>query len=114
MEREKLESFFCMKISEELNAFQKQMLQKSRREIYAHAYEIDIMINLYKFLCMEAVKLEEEALEVLLVFPGLLFFLYDRWLEYEDTYAEELYACLKQELSEVIQGKKKDKEGKTV
>ena len=40
LEHQELEKIFCLKISAELSAFQYDMLQKERKEIYQAAYQI--------------------------------------------------------------------------
>lgn len=101
MEREELERIFCWKASAELRAFQYSILQKEKEEIYSAAYQIDTMINLYELLVETSVAMEEETLTAAITFPGLLDFLYYRWLGYEDSHMEELQGCIKKELSAI-------------
>lgn len=89
-ERQSQERTFCWKISGELKLFQYQMLQKSKEEIYASAYEIDCMVRIYELLVEKSQSLEKEEFKRLLSIPSLLAFLYSEWLKVEDTQNEEM------------------------
>lgn len=108
MERKELEQIFCWKACAELRAFQYSILQKEKEEIYGAAYQIDSMISLYELLLEMSGTMEEETLSAAIACPGLLDFLYNRWLKYEDSHMEELQACIKQELA-VIGNKNRTK-----
>lgn len=101
MERKELEQIFCWKASAELRAFQYGILQKEKEEIYGAAYQIDSMINLYELLIEMSMAMGEETLAAAITFPGLLGFLYDRWLGYGDSHMEELQGCINQELAAI-------------
>lgn len=98
LEHQELEQIFCLKISAELSAFQYDMLQKEREEIYQAAYQIDSMINLYELLIELCRTMKEELLIIAVMVPELLHFLYDRWLEYKDSHMEDIQDCIVQEL----------------
>ena len=98
LEYQELEKIFCLKISAELSAFQYDMLQKERKEIYQTAYQIDSMINLYELLIERCRTMKEEVLIIAITIPELLHFLYERWLEYEDSHVEDIQDCMDREL----------------
>ena len=98
LEHQELEKIFCLKISAELSAFQYDMLQKERKEIYQTAYQIDSMINLYELLIERCRTMKEEVLIIAITIPELLHFLYERWLEYEDSHVEDIQDCMDREL----------------
>lgn len=98
LEHQELEKIFCLKISAELSAFQYDMLQKERKEIYQAAYQIDSMINLYELLIERCRTMKEEVLIIAITVPELLHFLYERWLEYEDSHVEDIQDCMDREL----------------
>lgn len=101
MDKEKLENLCCVKLGRELAAYKETVLEKSKEEIYGAAYEIDSIINIYEFLAEETGNLGEGLLEAMLVFPGLLLFLYQRWLACEDSYQKELSHCMFQGLAKL-------------
>ena len=111
LEHQELEQIFCLKIGAELSAFQYDMLQKEREEIYQAAYQIDSMINLYELLIELCRTMKEEVLIIAVMVPELLHFLYDRWLEYKDSHMEDMQGCIVQELEAL---KEIDKELKSL
>ncbi len=103
MEQEELRKLFCAKISLEIKHFKEDIVQNDREKVYANAYRIDCMINIYELLFDMSQKIEEKTLKILLVFPGLLAFLYDRWMKTEDFQTEELWNCMMNCISEMKQ-----------
>lgn len=90
MEREELQELFCVKIGLENERFKQRMLKQKAEEIFARAYQIDIIISTYELLLEISREIGEETLKNLIVFPNLLAFLYGGWLKKEDTHTEEL------------------------
>lgn len=103
MEEEELRELFCAKISLEIKRFKEDIVQNDREKVYANAYRIDCMINIYELLFDMSQKIEEKTLKILLVFPSLLAFLYDKWVHTEDSHTEELQKCIEQCISEMEQ-----------
>lgn len=101
MERQELEQIYYCKIKKELEEFQSDIMQKAKEEIYGAAYQIDSIINIYELLLESGRTIAEEALEASLTFPNLLLFLYDRWLQHEDSHLEEIQYCLNEELAKI-------------
>lgn len=58
MQREEMERIFCWKIGAELKGFQYCMMQKSKEEIFASAYQIDCMVRIYELLAEISQKME--------------------------------------------------------
>lgn len=110
MERELLERLYCEKLNRELGAYKASMLEREKEEIYAAAYEIDSVISIYEFLMETAEGRERRFLEAMIVFPGLLLFLYQQWLGYEDSHTEELTGCMEQELLKIFASDKKEEQ----
>lgn len=109
---EELRELFCTKIGLENARFKKKMLKQSAEVLFERAYQIDTMLNLYELLMEMSQKMEPEALKILLVFPNLLAFLYDRWIKEEDSHMEELQCSIEknvEELQEKYQKVKKEK-----
>lgn len=101
MEEEELQELFCAKISLEIRRFKQDILQKDNGNIYADAYRIDCMINIYELLLEMSRKTGSKTLKRLMAVPGLLAFLYGKWLDTEDSHTEELEACLKSSMREL-------------
>lgn len=103
MEEEELRELFCAKINLEIKRFKQNIVQNDSERVYVNAYQIDSMINIYELLLEMSQKIGEKTLKILLVFPGLLAFLYSRWLHTEDSHTEELQKCMEQCISEMDQ-----------
>jgi len=101
MYRKRLQQTFCWKINGELKLFQYQILQKEKEVIYHAAYQIDCIISIYKLLLEMSRRMSKETLEAAIAFPDILEFIYEEWMGYKDSYAEELQFCLNQELGKI-------------
>lgn len=88
--RKVVEQTFCWKISSELKIFKHRILTKKKEEIYASAYQIDCMLNLYEILLELSQKLEMEQLKKCIRIPELLAILYQEWLKIPDSQNEEM------------------------
>ena len=108
MDRKILERLYCEKLSRELAAYKASILEMDKEEIYGAAYEIDCVISIYETLIETAESRAEDFLESVIVFPGLLLFLYHEWLKYEDAHMEELSCCLNKELIKLSEEYKKE------
>lgn len=87
---------FRIKIAEEYRLFKNCILLLSSEEVFANAYRIDIMINIYEVLIEMADDLGEEEIKELLGYHKLLEFLYERWLKTEDDFYQQIKDCMKQ------------------
>lgn len=103
MEEEELRELFCAKINLEIKRFKQNIVQNDSERVYVNAYQIDSMINIYELLLEMSQKIGKKTLKILLVFPGLLAFLYSRWVHTEDSHTEELQKCIVQCISEMNQ-----------
>ena len=112
MGRKRLEKTFCWKISGELKLFKFQILKMKNKYIFQAAYRIDTVICIHELLKEMSVCMSAEALEAGITFPGILTFLYERWLAYKDTRMEDIQYCLKEEMVKILEdyGEKKAKE----
>lgn len=110
--RRQLEKIFCRKLGRELDQFKKQMMEKDKEEIYCSAYQIDSVICIYEALIELSGRIAEETLEAVTAFPGLLGFLYDRWMNYEDSHMEDIAYCLNGELSGIRGRYRERRQGK--
>ena len=110
MEHKELEELFCAKISLEIKHFKQEMLEQSPEGIYEKAFCIDSTINIYELLLEMSQKMENKTLRKLMVFPKLLAFLYDRWMNTDDSRMEELADCLERCISEMEKKQNKEQE----
>lgn len=104
MKSEELRGLFCLKISMELKAYERKMLKRGSEDIYQSAYQIDHMVSIYEILMEMSQEMADETLQMMLVIPSLLAFLYRRWLKKNDSAMEELQECLKKNMEEISSG----------
>ena len=107
---EELRELFCIKIGLENARFKERMLKQSAEVLFERAYQIDTMINLYELLMEMSQKMDPDVLKILLVFPNLLAFLYDRWLKVKDSHIEELQDALEKNVGKLQEKYQKVKE----
>ncbi len=101
MEREELERSFCWKINGELKLFKYRVLQKDKEEIYALAYRIDCIINIYEILLELSKELSIQELEQCMQTPEVLAQLYWRWMKVPDSKNEELEQTVRSVIREI-------------
>ena len=112
MSRERMEKTFCWKLSGELKLFKFRILKMKKKEIFQAAYQIDAVICIYELLTEMSTCMSKEMLKAGITFPGILTFLYERWLSYKDVHMEDIMCCLNEELAKILKhyGEKKSKE----
>lgn len=81
---------FREKRDEELNNLRRIVAENTARK-----KEIEAR---YECLLEMSQEMEQKGLKCLILFPNLLTFLYFRWMKKEDSYAEELEDCVKEEI----------------
>lgn len=96
-----LKELFCAKITLEIQHFKEEQISMKPEEIYQHSYQIDCMVNIYEYMLEISQELSQQLLISLMLFPNLLAFLFDRWLEREDSQQSEMMRCLKDELKKL-------------
>ena len=96
-----LKELFCVKITLEIQHFKEEQISMEPEEIYQHSYQIDCMVNIYEYMLEISQELSQQLLISLMLFPNLLAFLFDRWLEREDSQQSEMMRCLKDELKKL-------------
>lgn len=99
--REKLLSLFCLKINREYQQFKKNQLRLSVEEIYANAYEIQCYMCLYESMLELSQDFTENVLVSLVTFPKILTFLYEEWIQVEDSSQKELDDYLKNQIEAI-------------
>ena len=102
MSRERMEKTFCWKLSGELKLFKFRILKMKKKEIFQAAYQIDAVICIYELLTEISTCMSKEMLNAGITFPGILTFLYERWLSYEDAHMEEIQHCLNKEMVKIL------------
>jgi hypothetical protein len=53
---------FCKKLYEELNEFKREMMHKSKKDIFESSYKTEVFINLYEILTESADKFSDALL----------------------------------------------------
>lgn len=101
MSPEELQNLFCIKIGIELERFKRRMLKRKPEDIYQHAYQIDMVINIYELLMEQSRRMEKQMLQALLVVPNLLGYFYREWLKYKDSTSDELQKCVTENAEEL-------------
>lgn len=101
MKREKLIELFNWKISSELKMIKYRMLQKTKEELYASAYEVDCTICIFELLKEMSLQMDIELLNACLQIPSLINFLYLEWLKIDDNRNAELENSLWSVLKEI-------------
>ena len=98
MEKEELEKLFCLKIRLEIERYKQKILSGEPEEIYQRSYQTNCYLSIYEILVEMSREMEENTLKWLLVFPGLVAYLYSGWLKKKDSFQEELQDSLKEDI----------------
>lgn len=101
MSPEELQNLFCIKIGIELERFKRRMLKRKPKDIYQHAYQIDMVINIYELLMEQSRRMEKQMLQALLVVSDLLGYFYRGWLKYKDSTLDELQKYVTENVEEL-------------
>lgn len=94
---------FREKLQAEWLGFLRRMLKRSKEDLINDAYRISTYRNIYQAMTEQSHFMDGTQLKALLVFPGLLGYLFGRWLKEEDSGEEELEKCLKTAVMELEQ-----------
>ena len=94
-DRTRVQKTFCWKISSELKLFKNSMMQKTKEEIYGFAYRIDCIITIYELLIELSETLSTEELNRCIAMPGLLTYLYGKWLKEYDSRNSDVESAIR-------------------
>lgn len=111
MEKKQLEILFCFKIGQELEQYKEKIGRMELDEILAHAYQVDTVISIYELLLEMSRQLGKEILEEIILYPDLLVFLYEKWMEEEDSHMRELQNSIFGSLEAMKRNQVEDKKG---
>lgn len=95
MENDYYKTLFIIKVTEEYWQFKNEMLLLPSEDVFANAYRIDIMINIYEILVELADNLNESEIRKLLAIHQLMNFLYEEWLKTEDDFYQQISESIK-------------------
>lgn len=99
MDERELRQIFLEKLHVEINLFKDTMLNKSKADIYAGSYMIEVYVNLYDILVAETERMQEPLLRKLLYQNfGILDTLYVEWLNQDDSFYAELRDYVENEI----------------
>ena len=80
--------------------FKRNMLKKSKADIFGEAYKIDTVINIYEILLSRAEYLSDIVLCCLLQQSNVLGMLFDTWMKKQDSAYEELLQHVEESIVE--------------
>lgn len=90
MKEKNQKELLLTKLTDEYRKFKTDTLFLSKEDIYANAYKIDIIINMYEILVDLADKMKASELEKLLERKEILESFYNEWLNVEDDFYEQI------------------------
>ena len=96
MEEKELRELLRARLHMELQLFKDSMLQKGKEDIFKASYRIEIYVDLYEIVLAHVENLQSGMIRELLGLGfGILDYLYQEWLDREDSFYAELkeYAC---------------------
>ena len=112
MDEKKLRELFMERLHLEIQIFKDSMMCKSKEEIFAESYMIELYINLYEILLQQSERIPAQLLRKLLYQrSGILDAFYQEWLSMDDSFFTELKEYVENEfdilsaVKEVINGK---------
>ena len=109
MDEKKLREIFLERLHMEINLFKDSMLHRSKADIFAGSYKIELYVNLYEILVTEAEGMQEPLLRKLLYqTSGILDAFYEEWLTKDDSFYTELRDYTENEL-EVLSAVEKER-----
>ena len=107
MDERELREIFLERLHLEVQLFKDSMLRKSKADIYAGSYKIELYVNLYEILVMEAERMPGPLLRRLLYQrSGILDAFYEEWLNKDDSFYTELRDYAEDELEVILAGEK--------
>ena len=107
MDERGLREIFLERLHLEVQLFKDSMLRKSKADIYAGSYKIELYVNLYEILVMEAERMSEPLLRKLLYQrSGILDAFYEEWMNKDDSFYTELRDHAEDELEVISAGKR--------
>ena len=116
MDEKKLREIFLERLHVEINLFKDSMLHRSKADIFAGSYKIELYVNLYEILVAEAERMQELLLRKLLYQrSGILDAFYEEWLTRDDSFYIELHDYVEDEINVIlgsgIYGGKEERDG---
>ena len=112
MDERELREIFLERLHLEVQLFKDSMLRRSRADIYARSYKIELYVNLYEIFVMEAERMSEPLLRRLLYQrSGILDAFYEEWLNKDDSFYTELRDYVEDELDVLLAGRTESGKG---
>lgn len=103
MNERQLKEIFFERLHIEIELFKDSMFRKSKADIYALSYKIELYRNLYEILVIQAERMPEPLLRKLLYQQsGILDAFYLEWLSREDSFYTELKEYVEDELDSLL------------
>ena len=118
MYESQLREVFLERLHIEIQLFKDSMLRKSKADIYAAGYRIELYACLYEILVEQAERMPEELMRAMVYHPcSILDVFYEEWLKKDDSFYTELRDYVEDELKVILTGvkartRKDDEDGK--
>ena len=94
MERNRLEHAINLQVSSELRLYKMIVLQKTKEEILADAFQIANMIELYETIVELIPNMTDREIYECLQVSGLLYVVYEKWLKIPDEESRVKEDCV--------------------
>lgn len=103
MDERQLREVFSERLHIEIQLFKDSMLRKSKADIYAASYRIEMYVNLYEILVEQAERMSEMLIRAMVYYPGgILDAFYEEWLKREDNFYTEIKDYVEDELEVIL------------
>ncbi len=90
------------KLELEYKRYYGRVLVKDKKYLLENAGKVYMMENLYKSAVDQCSGWTEEEIQMLLIFPGLLEYLFRKWKKAESALPEEIGRCIRKECGRII------------
>lgn len=93
---------FKQKLELEYKRYYGRMLAKDKKYLLENAGKVYMMESLYKSAVEQCGGWTEEEIQMLLIFPGLLEYLFRKWKKAESALPVEIGRCIRKECGRII------------
>lgn len=90
------------KLELEYRKFCGRMMAKDKKFLLENAGKVYMMESLYKSVVEQCSGWTEEEIQMLLIFPGLLEYLFRKWKKVESALPVEIGRCIRKECGRII------------
>ena len=103
MDEKQLREVFLERLHIEIQLFKDSMLRKSKADIYAAGYRIELYACLYEILTEQAESMPEMLMRAMVYHPcSILDVFYEEWLKRADGFYTEIGDYVEDELKAIL------------